>query len=455
MYDIADHRKIAEFTQKHFGKTYTGNFLESLYPQKEQKIEETSEFVPILNTRYDQRGEPIYLDLSEQSLNGGQPIIVFAPMGQGKTVFILNLVEELIKANYAVINLSDFKNDAYYAQNFLQTKFRKFLPFWKHPSYTPYGNWKLRIRCYMPEFLAKDSSINIPTFRLSISDFSKDDLIKSFLDLDPNDPQARILWKLYNYVFKFKKPSSVEELMIAVLNVNQVQTSDSVRSFYTPATIQILRDKLDNYKMEGVFGDSSSTDFIGDMLQGFYVSICFDSESRETNIRISQAYISAIMNKIEQEKKNGRLLRKKIFMFFDDATEIATPPRKIPSSKSAIYRMCRVGRAKDISPVIITQSLSELGKQFLNKARYIIFFSGISGSDLELLSNEKLGDYSKILEDFELGKGPDRISNRNHPYDGARKVMVWINDGSNQGKGNTFTGWVPMPSCSVPVSKVS
>jgi len=455
MYDIADHKKIGEFARKRFGNTYTGNLMESLKTHIAPEVEQTDEFVPLLNTRPDQKGEPIYLDLSYETLGGGTPIVVFAVQGSGKTVFILNFVEELIKSNYTVVNLSDVKNDAYYATGRLQSQFRKFLPPWKWSRLYDSTNAPLEVKCYTPEFAARNNNpLKLHTFQLDISNFSADDIIKSFFKLrSEDDPQARIIRRVYNYVFKNRPPSTVMELMNAIQNVNNIPTDENTpRSFYSPASIHTLNDKIDLYRNEGIFGEQYSVDFIQDMLDKKYVSFCLNNETRESAKSKLQAYISALIWKIYREKVSGRLKTKKIVEIFDDASEIAYPPRKIPSSKSSIQAMTRIGRDKWIFPVVISQSVTELGRQLINKARYVIFFTGISGSDLEFLAKERMTDYGMILDYFEQGKGPQRI--QDGEYAGARSVLIWVNDGSHNGKGKIIRGWVGMPSCSIPLPKM-
>lgn len=454
MYDLADHRKIGEFAQKKFGRTYTGQLLDSLKEKHELEIEQTDEFLPILNTRFDQRGTPIYLDLSEKTLGGACPLVVFSPQGAGKSVFLLGLVQELLKANYCVINLSDVKNDAYYTAGRLQSQFRKFLPTWRSEPYVPKEEYPMKVRCYSPEFITRKSNpLGLKPFQMGIADFSVDDMVKSFFQLDANDPQARILRKVYNYVFKTKPPNSTHELMNAIQNVNLVRPDENIpMSIYTRPSIQTLNDKIDMYRNEGVFGEQYPADIIHDMVNKYYVSICFNNETRETTKNILQGYISALIWKIYNEKVYGRLKTKKIVEIFDDASEVAYPPRKIPSSKESILSMARIGRDKWIFPIVISQSVSDLGKQLINKARYVIFFSGISGSDLEFLAKERMTDYGMILDAFERGKGPEKIQYGD--YEGARSVLIWCNDGSHGGKGNMIRGWVPMPSCSIPLPKM-
>jgi len=448
MYDVADHRKIADFCQKRFGQTYEGKLLAGMKEHHEAEVEPTDEMLPILNTRFDQRGEPIYLDLSAQSIGGGQPIIIFAPQGSGKSVFLAGLVKQLLWGGYCGINLSDIKNDTYYMQGQLQPQFRKFLPFWRKEPYIEKTAYSIDARCYIPQFLArKYKPYGIQPFQLNISDFSVDDLIKSFFKLDPVDPQALILRTVYTNVFAKTPPASVKELMEAIANINPLLQQLNVPfSKFSNGSVQTLNTKIYNLFGEEAIGDQYPADVVGDMVAGKYVSLCLNNSTGETDKSIIQGYMSSLIWKIFREKTNGRLRTKKVFMVIEDASEIALPPRKNPSSKEAIFHMMRVGRDKWIFPIIVTQSLSELGLSIINKAKYIIFFRGISGSDLEVLSKERLTRYGDILDVFDRGGGPERLMHGE--YEGARSVVIWSNEGKIQ------KGWVPMPSCSIPLPKL-
>ncbi len=404
--------------------------------EEEPELDVNQEFLPILNTQYDQQGDPIHLDLSFKRWGGGVPILIVSPPRAGKTTLICGIIEEMMKRGYAVADLLDAKSDMWHTRKPLPPKFHKFLPYWRQPKALP-------VKPYIPYYIYKKTgkSTGMSIGQMQITDMTANDLTRSVFKFDAGKPQDQLIKKVYE-----KPPKDIQELRSKVANVNKISHSmnnpkDGKIFAFDRGTVDVVGRNVDQMLNSGLIGDKHKMDFVGDMVEGKFPVLSLNNYTDEEHMGYAQSMIASIGRNIFREVSSprGRLYKKRVCLIIDDAV-YAVPPVRNPSCKSVILNeLISIGGVHNIFPIISTQNLSQISSTIVAQAKYIIFFKSIFGDDLKTFCKARKVNYSSMEKKFSSGLAPEKIITGQ--YAGARSCMIWSEDRKVQ------KGWIPMPSC--------
>ncbi len=370
-------------------------------------------------------------------------------MGSGKTVFVQNLITEMIKSGYLGCNVFDVKSDYYHARKPLQEEFRKFLPRWREPKALPVKNF---VPKYIADLVYKKKNqqfTNIPNGmnigQIQISDLNSDDLISSIFNVKSTEPQAAFIRNIWRIA-----PGSLNELVEKLSNPNLNLSEFLPKEMnikFGALTMQSVKSRLSDIISEGLVGDQYPMNFPEEMAQGNIPCLSFEGHG-DIKQGYTQATVASICRQIyaESANKSGILYGKRKFVVIDDAGKIVPPSPHNPSSKSPIiYNFSKVGRQFNIFTIVIAQNVSDIDKELIKSARYIIGLRQMTPSDLDTLFKEKGIDpdtFEDLYSNYPVMK-PNRIDYGE--YSGAREAIVWDADDLS----NPTRGWIPLPGCGI------
>lgn len=411
------------------------------------------DFLPLLlkgdNTGdFDPNGKPIEIDFSHEKFGGGAPILILNLMGGGKTVFVENMVSEMVKTGWKGCNISDFKSDFFYAREPLQPKYQHHLPPWRKADGLPVKN-------FIPKYVAntvykkdskgemKDKPDEMEIGQIPLQSLTTDDLINSIFKIKTSEPQANLIRSIWR-----QEPKNIEDLAKAIKSDDQglkeFVDADIITKI-NPETKASVVSRLTDIFMEGVVGDEFPMNFPQEMKEGNVPCLSFEGGS-STKMEYSQSIIASICRDIYKESRTGGKINSgKKFVVIDDATQIV-PSRAEPSCKKVIlHEFCELGRAFEIFPIVIAQNVSGVDKRIVEKARYVIAMAQLTNTDLKALHDIRGIDPETFESKFEdnFTSKPRRMDRG--LYAGAREVIVWDMDKPDR----PIKGWGILPSCAL------
>lgn len=390
---------------------------------------------------FNPESKPIELDLSYEKLGGGCPIVIVSGMGAGKTVLVENMITSMIGAGYVGCNLLDVKSDFYNCREPLQNSLAHMLPSWRKPRGLP-------VVPYLPKYIQnmfpEEAKPDMKVGQIQVSKLTSDDLIDSIFKVKPFEGQAALIRKIWSN----PSPRSNKELASRFTNMSSSNLKDfmdaGVKTTFNLETVKSVVRRLEDIIIEGMVGDEDAMDFPTDMKEGNIPCLCLNGHA-DTKEGYTQAIVAAISRSIHQEsvQRGGSLYGKRKFLIIDDAS-IVVPSRKNPSSKLPIvWNFCKIGRKYDMFPIIITQSVTDIDKDIINSARYIIGLRQLTPNDLKSLEEIKGIDPNSFEDEWDGVLRPRKITYGR--WSGAREATVWDSDDPS----HPIKGWVPLPSCKI------